>query len=74
MQAEDALSEHFDGLLKNRVAAEVGWAAGYACTHTTPVDPLDPRLQVGLLIGKPSVGSRDIVLAVVPHPDAEEVR
>jgi hypothetical protein len=23
VQAEDALSEHFDGLLKNRVAAEV---------------------------------------------------
>lgn len=50
MQAEDALSEHFDGLLQNRVAAEVG-----------------------LLIGKPSVGSRDIVLAVVPHPDCDEV-
>jgi hypothetical protein len=32
-----------------------------------------PATQVGLLIGKPSVGSRDIVLAVVPHPDGEEV-
>lgn len=32
-----------------------------------------PTTQVGLLIGKPSVGSRDIVLAVVLHPDGEEV-
>jgi len=30
VQAEDALSEHFDGLLKDRVAAEVGQICCFA--------------------------------------------
>lgn len=43
-------------------------------TNTTQHTTNHTQQQVGLLIGKPSVGSRDIVLAVVPHPDGEEVR
>lgn len=52
VQAEESISEYFDGLLKNRVQAEVG-----------------------LIVGKPSVGSRDLALAVVPttSQDGEQV-
>lgn len=88
VQAEDALSEHFDGLLKDRVAAEVGQLCCLTCTpcQAAPnkhscflamsachVALFESKPQVGLLIGKPSVGSRDIVLAVVPNPDGDEV-
>lgn len=48
VQAEDAITEYFEGLINQRVAAEVG-----------------------LLIGKPVVGSRSLLLAVVPSPEQE---
>ncbi|GBF96061.1 hypothetical protein Rsub_08937 [Raphidocelis subcapitata] len=43
-------------------------------THVTPAIPIAARrgAQVGLLIGKPVVGSRSLLLAVVPSP--EQVR
>ncbi|WIA42738.1 hypothetical protein OEZ86_008681 [Tetradesmus obliquus] len=52
VQAEESISEYFDGLLKNRVQADVG-----------------------LIVGKPSVGSRDLAPAVVPttSQDGEQV-
>eukprot|EP00879_Flechtneria_rotunda_P021771 GHRR01022957.1.p1 GENE.GHRR01022957.1~~GHRR01022957.1.p1 ORF type:complete len:492 (+),score=177.26 GHRR01022957.1:381-1856(+) len=49
VQADYSISDYFDGLLKQRVQA-----------------------QVGLLVGKSSVGSRDIALGVIPTPTQED--
>lgn len=78
VQAEDSVEQHFDGLLKERVPAQVG---NLLSTSGAPLQSAwgqdrqqcscHCRMQVGLLIGKPSVGSRDLVLVAVPTPSVD---
>eukprot|EP00775_Hariotina_reticulata_P002219 gene2219-2533_t len=83
VQAEDIIERYFEGLLKQRVQAEVrasicaydatGKSNSFETSSRGPflINVLEQLLlesQVGLLVGKASVGSRDLALAVVPTP------
>lgn len=75
-QLEDSISTHFEDLSRRGSTAQVNYVQGrwVTCGYgslCSCTDPFPVPCQVGLLVGRLGVGSRDFILLLTPSPSLE---